>query len=44
MKSKKSQIKPIRNARLDTVLGALDKKASGRGSVRGSCSRWIYCF
>lgn len=44
MKSKKSQIKPSgRNDRLDSVLGALDKKAPGRASVRGSCTRWIYC-
>lgn len=30
--------------RLDTVLGALDKKAPGNAQARGTCTRFIYCF
>jgi len=41
-KSKTAQTKTAN--RLDAVLGALDKKASGSAAARGSCTRFIYCI
>lgn len=33
-----------RDNRLDTVLGALEKKAPAGNAPRSTCRRFIYCF
>jgi hypothetical protein len=33
-----------RDNRLDTVLGALEKKAPAGNAPRGTCRRFIYCI